>query len=157
MNSDIFLKIDGIDGESADGKHKDEIDVLSWSLSASNSGSMAYGGGGGAGRVSFNDLQISKRIDKASPKLLETCASGNHIKNIVLIARKQGGEQMDYLKITFNDLIVSSFSQSGHGEDSETVTFNFGQIEYAYTTQNEKGTKSGATAMKWNVKKNEGK
>jgi len=28
---DMFLKIDGLRGEAADGGHEDEIDVLSWS------------------------------------------------------------------------------------------------------------------------------
>ena len=154
--SDIFLMIDGIDGESADSKHKDEIDILSWSLGASNAGSMAHGGGGGVGRVSFQDLHFTKRVDKSSPKLLEHCANGKHIKKAVLVGRKQGGDQMDYMKITLTDILVSSFQQAGHGEDSEQVSINFSHIEYVYTAQNEKGAKAGDTAMKWNIKKNDG-
>ncbi len=155
MATDMFLKIDGIPGESADGKHKDEIDVLSWSFSASNAGSMAHGGGGGQGKVSFQDMHFTKRVDKSSPKLLEHCASGQHIKKAVLVGRKQGGEQMDYLKITMTDILVSSFQQSGSGDDSESFAFNFAHIEYTYTAQNEKGAKAGDTGMKWNIKKNE--
>jgi type VI secretion system secreted protein Hcp len=155
MASDIFLKIEGIDGESADSKHKGEIDILSWSFGASNSGSMAFGGGGGTGKVAFQDLSFSKRVDKSSPKLLEHCANGKHIKKAVLVARKQGGDQMDYMVITVTDLLVSSFQQGGSGEDSEQFSLNFSHIEYKYTAQNEKGAKAGDTAMKWNIKKND--
>ena len=155
MASDIFLKIDGIDGESADSKHKDEIDILSWSIGATNAGSMAHGGGGGTGRVSFQDLHFTKRIDKASPKLMEHCASGKHIKKAVLVCRKQGGDQMDFLTITLTDLLVSSIQMGGSGDDSEQISLNFSHIEKKYTAQNEKGAKGGDTAMKWNIKKND--
>ncbi|HSD18218.1 MAG TPA: type VI secretion system tube protein Hcp [Thermomonas sp.] len=155
MASDIFLKIEGIEGESADGKHKGEIDILSWSLGASNAGTMAHGGGGGTGKVSFQDLHFTKRVDKSSPKLLEHCANGKHIKKAVLIGRKQGGDQMEYMTITLTDLLVSSFQQAGSGEDSEQCSVNFSHIEYKYTAQNEKGAKAGDTAMKWNIKKND--
>ena len=49
MAVDMFLKMDGIKGESVDDKHKDEIDVLSWSWGMSQSGSAHMGGGAGAG------------------------------------------------------------------------------------------------------------
>src|SRR5256885_2098026 len=43
---DYFLKIEGVEGESQDSKHKDEIQVLSWSLGEQQAGTMAFGGGG---------------------------------------------------------------------------------------------------------------
>ena len=156
MSSDIFLKIDGIPGESADGKHKDEIDILAWSFGAANAGSMAHGGGGGSGKANFQDLHVTKRVDKASPKLLEACAKGDHIKKLVLVARKQGGEQMEYMKLTMSDVLISSFQQGGSEEVTEQVGFNFSHIEYTYTAQNASGAGAGVTAMKWNVKKNDG-
>lgn len=155
MAGDIFIKIDNIDGESADSKHKGEIDVLAWSFGATNSGSMAFGGGGGTGKVSFQDLTISKRIDKASPKLLDACARGTHINKAVLIARKQGGNQMDYLKITLSGILVSSIQQSGSSDDSESFSLNFSHIEYIYTAQKADGSREGDTGAKWNVKKND--
>ncbi len=156
MASDMFLKIDGIDGESADGKHKGEIDILSWSFGATNSGSMAHGGGGGTGKVAFQDFHFVKKVDKAGPKLLEHCANGKHIKKAVLVNRKQGGEQMDYVTITLTDLLVSSINLGSSGsDDSEQFSLNYSHIEYKYTAQNEKGARAGDTAMKWNIKKNE--
>ena len=76
MAADIFAKIGDIKGESLDAKHKDEVEVLSWSWGISQSGSMAHGGGGGEGKASFNDFNFTHKIDKASPSLMKACATG---------------------------------------------------------------------------------
>jgi type VI secretion system secreted protein Hcp len=117
---DAFLKIDGIDGESADAKHKGEIDVASWSWAEQQTGTHAAGGGGGAGKVSMSDVHFVMRTSKASPKLMLACASGEHIKKAVLTCRKAGGEQQEYLKVTFSDLLVSAYHGAGPNSDSET-------------------------------------
>src|ERR1700722_2677078 len=57
---DYFLTLDGIKGESADDKHKGEIDIMSFSWGATNTGTHASGGGGGAGKVNFQDIHITK-------------------------------------------------------------------------------------------------
>lgn len=57
MALDMFIKIDGIKGESTDDKHKDEIDVLSWSWGMSQSGTVHTTGGSGAGKVSFRCIR----------------------------------------------------------------------------------------------------
>ena len=113
---DYFLKIDGVEGESTDDKHKGEIDVLSWSWGVTQSGTMAHGGGGGEGKASFHDFNFTHNIDKASPVLMKSCASGEHIKDAVLTARKSGERQEEFLKVTFSDILVSSFLDSG-GQD----------------------------------------
>ena len=77
MASDIFAKIGDIKGESADDKHKDEIEVLSFSWGVANA--TIGGGGGGAGRATFHDLSFTHTIDKASPRLLQACATGSHL------------------------------------------------------------------------------
>ena len=52
MAVDMFIKIDTIDGESLDDTHAKEIDVLSWSWGATQSGTTHMGGGSGSGKVS---------------------------------------------------------------------------------------------------------
>src|SRR5262245_24784756 len=106
---DAFLKIDGIEGESADAKHKGEIDVSSFSFGANQTGTFATGGGGGAGKVSIHDIQVTHKLSKASPKLMEACCTGQHIKKAVLVCRKAGGDQQEFLKITMSDVLVSSW------------------------------------------------
>ncbi|HEV3436619.1 MAG TPA: type VI secretion system tube protein Hcp, partial [Gemmata sp.] len=56
MASDYLLEIDGIKGESQDDKHKDTIEISSFSWGATNAGSSSSGSGGGAGKVSYQDV-----------------------------------------------------------------------------------------------------
>src|SRR5882724_12797851 len=114
---DFFLKIDGIDGESADGKHKGEIDLESWSWGESNAGQHHAGGGGGAGKVSMQDFHFVMKMNKASPKLMLACAGGDHIKTGVLTCRKAGKDQQEFLIIKMADLLISSYQTGGsaHG------------------------------------------
>lgn len=154
---DFFLKIDGIPGESHDAKHKDEIDVSSWSWGESNSGSMHGGGGGGAGKVNMQDFHFTMKVNKSTPKLLLACAGGDHIKKAVFIARKAGKDQQEYLKITFSDILVSSYQMGGSGGDiegSESCSLNFAKVEYEYKPQKADGSLDGAITAGWDLKKN---
>ena len=155
---DYFLKIDGIDGESTDSKHKNEIDVLSWSWGETQSGAMAGGGGGGAGKVAMQDFHFVMKVNKASPKLLQACACGEHIKKAVLICRKAGKDQQEYLKITLSDLIVSSYQTGGSsGSDilpTDQISLNYSKIEFEYKEQKADGTLGGAVKGGWNLKEN---
>ena len=155
---DYFLKIDGIDGESTDSKHKNEIDVLSWSWGETQSGTMAGGGGGGAGKVAMQDFHFVMKVNKASPKLLQACACGEHIKKAVLICRKAGKDQQEYLKITLSDLIVSSYQTGGSsGSDilpTDQISLNYSKIEFEYKEQKADGTLGGAVKGGWKLKEN---
>src|ERR1035437_3532731 len=98
---DYFLKIDGIEGEAQDKTHKNEIQLESFSWGETNAGTMAAGVGGGSGRVAMQDFHFVMKTNKASPKLMLACATGEHIKNGILTCRKAGKEQQEYLKYTF--------------------------------------------------------
>ena len=110
MASDIFAKLGDIKGESIDEKHKDEIEILSYSWGVTNSGTIAggAGGGAGAGKATFHDLAFAHHIDKATPQLLKACATGVHLKEATITHRKAGKGQQEYLIIKMNDVIVTS-------------------------------------------------
>ena len=96
MAADFLLMIDGIKGESIQDKHKDEIEIESFSWGATQQGAHGGGGGGGAGKVSFQDLHFTSRVGKHSPLLVKACATGQHIKKALLTVRKSGGSQEEY-------------------------------------------------------------
>lgn len=158
MAVDYFLKIDGIPGESADSKHKGEIDVQSWSWGEAQSGTMAYGGGGGAGKVSMQDFSFVMRVNKASPKLLLACATGEHVKSALLTCRKAGKEQQEFMTYKFTDILVSSYQTGGAsmGDDvpHDSVSLNFSKIEYEYKEQNADGTLKGPVKAGYDLKAN---
>ncbi|RMH85953.1 type VI secretion system tube protein Hcp [Pseudomonas sp. AOB-7] len=159
MAVDMFIKIGDVDGESADKTHAKEIDVLAWSWGMSQSGSMHVGGGGGAGKVSIQDISLTKWIDKSSPNLMMACSSGKHYPEAKLTIRKAGGEDpVEYLIITLKEVLVSSISTGGSGgEDrlTENVTLNFGQVQVDYQPQKQDGSKDGGPIKYgWNIREN---
>jgi type VI secretion system secreted protein Hcp len=157
MAVDMFLKLDGVKGESSDDKHKGEIDVLSWSWGLSQSGTTHMGGGGGSGKVNVQDISITKYIDKASPTLMQACCSGKHFKDALLTVRKAGEKPLEYLKLTLTEVLVSSVSTGGSGgEDrlTESVSFNFAKIKSEYTPQKADGTGDAVIVAGWDVSAN---
>jgi type VI secretion system secreted protein Hcp len=155
---DYFLKIDGIDGESHDAKHKGDIDLASWSWGATQSGTSAAGGGGGAGKVHMQDFHFTMNVNKSTPKLILACASGQHIPKAVLTCRKAGTEQQEFLIYTFSDLLVSSYQTggSGHGDivPVEQISLNYSKMEVEYKEQKPDGTLAGPIKAGWDLKTN---
>lgn len=155
--ADYFLKIEGIEGESTDSKHKNEIELMSWSWGETNSGSHAIGRGGGAGKVSMQDFNFVMSVNKSTPKLMLACATGQHIKSATLTARKAGGEQQEYLTITFSDILVSSYQTGGSSGDiipTDQISLNFSKIEYAYKPQKPDGTMDAPIKVGYDIKAN---
>jgi len=155
---DYFLKIDGVDGESTDDKHKGEIELESWSVGGTNAGSFSSGGGGGTGKVAMQDFHIVKKTDKASAKLLTACCTGEHLKTATLVCRKAGGDQQEFLTVVLSPVLVSSYQSSGSsGSDvipMEQVALNFGKIEYKYKEQKPDGSLGGEVVGGWDVTTN---
>jgi len=154
---DYFLKFDGIKGESTDAKHKDELDIESWSWGATNAGS-AGAGRARAGKVSMQDFHFVMRLNKASPALMKACATGQHIKTATLTARKAGKDQQDYLTFKFVDVLVSSYqtggSEQGDVVPTDQVAFNFAKLEVAYKPQKPDGTLGTGVQFKYDLKAN---
>jgi type VI secretion system secreted protein Hcp len=156
---DYFLKIDGVEGESQDSKHKGEIEILSWSWGATQAGTAAFGGGMGAGKVSMQDFHFQQRVHKGSPKLMLACAQGQHIKSAILTCRKAGKEQQEYLKITFSDVLVSSYQSGGSSGEvipMEQISLNFSKIEMEYKEQKPDGTLGGTVKAHYDLKQQKG-
>ena len=142
MAFDAFLKIATIPGESLDDKHKDWIEVLSYSFGVHQpaTGAASTTGGAASQRASFSDFTVVHHLDKSAPKLAEACATGEHIKDVTLELCRAGGNKLKYYEIKMEHVIVSAVEAGGHaggGEDvpTETVSFNYGKIKWTYTQQ----------------------
>jgi type VI secretion system secreted protein Hcp len=150
---DYFIKIDDVKGESQDHKHKEEIEMESWSWGVTQAGTAGHGGGGGAGKAVPQDFHFTKKHDKASPVLFISCATGKHFKTAVLTARKAGEGQQEYLKITMEDVMVSSYQVGGAGSSgvvpTDQIGLNFGKIEISYKEQKADGSLGGEAKQKY--------
>ncbi len=134
---DWFLKIDGIKGESTDALHKDEIviEAFSWGAQRTSSAASAM-----RTRPCFSELSFVKLADAATPLLLANTFSGMSIPKAVLVARKAGEGQKDFLTIELSNVLVSSVSHSGTTESiSEAFSLQFTKARVSYRRQDDKG------------------
>ena len=156
MAFNAFLKIDGIPGESTDAKHKDEIDLVSFSWGEANAAGPV--GGGGGGKVTFQDFHFTTHVNKSSPVLFFACASGQHIKSATLTCRQAGGRSpAAFLTFQMTDVLVSSYNDGGSSGDViplDSVSLNIAQIEIEYTPTNPTGTPGTPIKRGWNIKSN---
>jgi type VI secretion system secreted protein Hcp len=157
MASNIFLKIDGIKGESTDASHKDEIEVVSWSWGVSEVFISSAGSGIVGGKPKIADFVIGKELDKASPELLRACLTVKHITQAVLTQRKPGAGKSNFLTITLKDVLISSLNDadiSAAPRPTESIVLAFGKVIYEYVPQTPTGKPGTPITLRWDVKAN---
>ena len=152
MKSNIHLKLDGIEGESTDQRHKDWIDAAACSDGITMP--VNFGAGGGtASRAVFSPVRILKAVDKASTGLREKAAAGRRIQQVLVdFTRPIAGQDSKYLEIELREVFVSEVSMTTQIPDvsQEVVAFEFEEIKITYTQYNASGGKIGQTEFSWN-------
>jgi type VI secretion system secreted protein Hcp len=153
---DMFLKLDGVNGETADKSKPNAMDIINWSWGLSNSGNFHMATGGGVGKASIHDISVTKLVDKASPTLMQMCADGTHIATGTITCRKAGGTAVDYLVITLGKILVSSYGTHGSGslQHEENFTLHFATVKVQYNAQTATGGKTAGGNMSWDVPAN---
>jgi type VI secretion system secreted protein Hcp len=159
MAVDMFLKIDGIPGESTDARHSDEIDLLSynWGESQPPTASSASGSSA-AGRVTMRDFHFAMHVNKASPKLFLACASGAHIRNAILTVRRTGANPVEFLKWTLSDVTVASYQTARDMPAAEPpldqTSLRFTKIEVEYSAVKPDGSLDAPIKAGWDLQAN---
>ena len=160
---DMFLKIEGVDGESTDSAHDKWIEILSYShgVSQPSSGAISSGGARSAERCDHQDFSVVKTLDKASPKLALMCSNGQHIPEVILVLCRDDGDKAQYMEYKMSDVIVTSVnyhcSKSVDERPIEEVTFNYAKIEWTYTELDPvSGKAKGDVTSYWDVVLNKG-
>jgi type VI secretion system secreted protein Hcp len=163
MAFDAFIKIDNAPGECTDDKHKDWIEVLSFSLGVVQhaGGSASDAGGQSGGRADISDFSFMHRLDKSATKIDFFCARGEPIKTIVMELCRAGGDKNKYMEYKFSDCMISSSQVSGSSgaEDvpMKSVTFRFAKVEWTYTEYDKKtNAKKGDVKQFWDRSLNKG-
>jgi type VI secretion system secreted protein Hcp len=162
MAGDSFLKIDGIPGESTDEKHKDWIEIMSYSsgVAQMGAGDRSTGGAATGGRCSHQDISIVKSMDKATPTLNLYCCNGKHIPNVVIELCRATEKKTKYMEYKMEDVMISSVSVGGAGGmglPTESVTFNYGKLTWNYIqTDHKTGEVKGNVEKFWSLIDNKG-
>ncbi len=163
MANDLFLKIDGVKGESTDSKHKDEIELLSFEHSVTNQSKVGSGTtGSGAGKPVFGALNLVARTNLSSPTLFQVAATGDHFKKAVLTVRKAGKGQQEYHTIELGEVYVSSFSngylpvngKEGEVEHVDRIGLTYKTIKLTYKPQGADGTMGAPAIGQFNLGNN---
>lgn len=171
---DIYVEFKGSDikGDARDQKHKDQVEVYTWSHAMRQPKSATASGSGGhtAERCEHDEMIFTKDIDGSSPKLYQACSSGLVVNDVVItFYRAFGGKNTtgnpsgtqnrhQYLRIELKDVLVSSVSPSvsSEGIPNETFALKYSAVKWTYDELNINGDKSGKVNIQgaWNLAKN---
>jgi len=158
MAIDAYLQLDGIKGESTEDQHKDWIEVLSFnhSITQPTSSTRSSAGGATTGSSEHGDITISKYVDLSSPKLSDAVSTGKAIKTATLdFLRQSGDSKVKYMQIKLTGIIISGLHATAGGDlPTESVSLNYGTIEWVYTQQKRSdGSGGGNTTAKYDLTK----
>jgi type VI secretion system secreted protein Hcp len=154
MAVNAYLVVDGLTGPST--SKTGAIDILSFSIGASNTSTYGTGASGleaKAGRANLADLSIMKVLDKTSTTLFNHCCSGDILASVMVIYDKPiGTAQADYYRVFLKDALITSVQHSGSNENpTESVSFAYQAIEIAYKAEKDDGTLDGAVQAGFNL------
>ena len=166
MASDLFAKIDGIDGESNDKNHSKWIEVLEFShgsvqpIAAGRSTDVS-------GRGHFDPFIFIHQVDKATPKLQQFCMSGQKVAKVQFaVCRAVAGLQVPVYEVTLENVKIASAKvltrDVGKADDVpgsvelpvEVVSLIAGKITWKCTAIKPDNTKDGAVEASYNQVEN---
>lgn len=158
MAFDVFVKIDGMEGESSDDSYMGWIEVLEYGLGVAQKVSRTTSSAGGfsVGRANFTEFTFRKQLDLASPGIALACADGTHIDVVTVVLCRAGKEKVKSMEYRLTDCMVSEVSTMGGGAfPSETISITFAKIVWAYSQQKRQGGwAAGNYAAGWNLRRN---
>ena len=155
-----YIFFDAIPGESTDSEHKNWINLLSVSEAISR---MVQRGKSGSSRnvqsAVFDDLVCVKEMDKSTPKIIESVASGKvHpvVKLDLTTSLGDKGKRLPYFQWEMKNVIVTSYSVSAAVDDDGTVptesfSLNFEEIKWTYNKYGKDGSSQGKVEATWKV------
>lgn len=160
---DCYLKLDGIKGESLNDKHKDQIEVVSFTHTITQpvSSTRSTAGGASTGRSNHGDIQIGAFLDISYPTLAVQASSGKPVATGQIDFCRAGGTQLVFLTIKMEEILISHVTLSANqtatneqGDQLPIMNFhlNYGKIEWTYTQQKRKdGSGGGNATAKYDV------
>ena len=162
MATNMYLKLDKIEGECTAEGHAKEIEILSWSHGFSQpTSSVRASSGSTVEKANHSDISITKYLDSATDDILKLCWTGKQIETGVIVCLRSDGaddnKHVEYLKIEMEDIIISNYSISGGAGDLpiENISLNYGKVKYTYLPQKQDdGTGGSAQPISMDLRNN---
>ncbi|HEX9161420.1 MAG TPA: type VI secretion system tube protein Hcp [Thermoanaerobaculia bacterium] len=126
--SDIFLKVDGVPGESKAPGHEGWIEISSFSFGVTQPTSVGSATTTGS-KTPVHDLSFTHVVDKASPILMNAALTGQHFPNVTIDLHGQ--------RYLLKDVVVSSFQQAHSPTASNVVLLETVKMHYAQDATHE--------------------
>ena len=158
----MFAKYDGIDGESKDANHENWIDVLSLDWGVYHKGKPS-GQSRRRGAPVVEDLVLTIEYEKASPRLLQKCLTGEVIPELEIeLTSTFGGARATYLKYELKNVMARSYQIDASGNDEAgpplvVIGNNFEEIKVTYTEFDDEGSNKGNVETRYEVERGEAK
>ena len=108
------------------------FEFIALSFGASNSSNVfaGPGGGGGAGKVSLQNLSFTKYTDKSSPKLFLATATGQHFPKATFAFIGRRGQPV--ITYELHEVLVTSFSageSNTQDRPTENISLDFARFQ----------------------------
>jgi type VI secretion system secreted protein Hcp len=150
-----FLKLEQAEGESQVRGHENEIEVLSWNWSVRNV-PAGISHGRGASKPTVSGVAFTHFVDSASPKLMKHCLGGTHLpKAILIVAREMDGPPLEYLRLSFDNVMITSVmlgAIEGSSNIVETATIEFTGFTEEYFQQSPTGSTGTGISVSYDIR-----
>jgi type VI secretion system secreted protein Hcp len=158
-NTNIYLKLGDLKGESLDKEHDQWIEVESFSWGVDNPASFSIGQGGQSTQAHISSINVAKYCDASSVTLFKASTTGQHIPTGTIHCLKlDGQDRKKYLIIELEDIVVSGLQWSGSGSESglhEHLSLAFARFRQTYNLQTDKGDLGGGTNFGYDIQKSD--
>jgi type VI secretion system secreted protein Hcp len=146
-----FLRIDGIQGDSTDPQHPNEIELKTFGWGGSNAIEKTSTAFGVSGQAVVQPFTFTMLVNRASPKLFRALATGEHIKDAVLTVRNSAGHE--YLILRFDYIVVASYKTAADTSQDilpiDEVAISFAVIEMSFIPLMMGGTSGAPIKVRW--------
>ena len=110
-----------------------------------------------SGKPNHQDMTVTKYLDAASPVLAQSCCQGKGFDKVdIIIGRNDSGNVIELMRYTMKSVLISSVSIGGGGGDKpvETLTLNYTDMAWKFTSQKPTIGVQGVVNGTWNLATN---
>lgn len=151
----MYIKIDGIDGESKDPKHLNWTDAYAYSVGMARD--VGWGGTGTtAGKVNFGEYTFTICLDKSVNPMKVKFATGQFFTTVKVdfVKNDNYGTPYIYSQILLENVIGTSINEGASTDINKiniNVSFHFDKVTCTYYYPNQQGLLFNQ--FKWDVVK----